>query len=227
MNMPKPTWESPCKRVRLFLGDAEKVLPALEGIGCLCIDPPYEIERFKKGSLRFDKDGKYPDGLTWDRKPSDLFFAKMLTVGKTHIIWGANNFRLPPSPCFFVWNKCQTVANFADAELAWCDAEGVTAKVFTYSIHKHNQVAKFHPTQKPVELMAWCLEQARIPKDTVVCDCYAGSGSTGVACIQTGRQFVGIERDPTYFADMVKRLQQELTRGRLLFGPQRARGKLL
>lgn len=53
--------------------------------------------------------------------------------------------------------------------------------------------------------MRWCLELATNPGDTVL-DPFMGSGTTGVACVQTGRNFIGCEIDPTYFAIAEKRI---------------------
>jgi site-specific DNA-methyltransferase (adenine-specific) len=74
----------------------------------------------------------------------------------------------------------------------------------TFSIDKHNQV---HPTQKPVALMAYLVKTYSNPGD-VVLDCCMGSGTTGVAAIANGRDFIGMERDPDYFAIAKKRINQ-------------------
>lgn len=74
--------------------------------------------------------------------------------------------------------------------------------------------SKEHPTQKPVELMEWCLDLA--PKTTLtVADPFAGSGTTGVACVRMGKTFYGIEREPKYFDIMCKRIEAAYAQGRL------------
>lgn len=75
---------------------------------------------------------------------------------------------------------------------------------------------RVHPTQKPVPLMAWCMEQAGVPIGATVLDPYMGSGTTGIACLRTGRNFVGIEKDPKHFAVAVARLEREANQGVLL-----------
>ena len=65
---------------------------------------------------------------------------------------------------------------------------------------------KSHPTQKPVELMIFCIEQLKIPE--TILDPFMGSGTTGVAAIQMGRKFIGIEREPKYFDIACKRIEQ-------------------
>ena len=198
--------------IDLRLGDCLDILKTLPD-GCVdavVTDPPYGIERFRHGFgyTRFRGYGAETEGLIWDKKPDDDVLQLLLSIGRVHVIWGANNFNLPTSQSFLVWDKFQTVDNFSSAELAYCDAVGVTAKVFRYPILKHNQTERHHPTQKPVGLMKWCLEQAKIPIGATVLDPFMGSGTTGVACVQTGRNFIGIEIDPGYFEIAQRRIEQ-------------------
>ena len=164
------------------------------------IDPPYGIERFKKGSLRFDKINQYSDGLKWDIKPDAMFFDELFRVSNNQIIFGANNFVLPPSEYFCVWDKKQTVDNFASAEYAWV-SPGLKkpAKVFRFSIHQHNADAgKIHPTQKPVKLYDWLLHNYAKPGQRIL-DTHLGSGSSAIAAHYYGVDFVGCELDEDYF----------------------------
>jgi len=64
--------------------------------------------------------------------------------------------------------------------------------------------------------MAWLMDQAKVPIGATVLDPYMGSGTTGIACLRTGRNFVGIETDPEYFAAAVSRLEREINQGALL-----------
>jgi site-specific DNA-methyltransferase (adenine-specific) len=205
--------------IEIYNADCLDVMREMEdgSVDAVITDPPYGIKRFKKGFgyTRFKGYGTETKGIEWDNKPEQIYFDEMFRVGKLQIIWGANNFALPASECFLVWNKRQTIPNFASAELAFCNAEGVTAKVFDYSIHRHNHNDKFHPTQKPVSLMKWCLELTTNEGDLVL-DCFAGSGTTGVACVQTGRRFIGVEIDPDYYAIAKRRIQEALMQPRLL-----------
>ena len=164
------------------------------------VDPPYGIERFKKGSLRFDKINQYSDGLKWDIKPDAMFFDELFRVSNNQIIFGANNFVLPPSEYFCVWDKKQTVDNFASAEYAWV-SPGLKkpAKVFRFSIHQHNADAgKIHPTQKPVKLYDWLLHNYAKPGQRIL-DTHLGSGSSAIAAHYDGVDFVGCELDEDYF----------------------------
>jgi site-specific DNA-methyltransferase (adenine-specific) len=86
------------------------------------VDPPYGIERFKKGfgGTRFKMDERTnKNGIEWDTKPSQEYWDELFRVSKNQIVWGANNFIMPPSEYFLIWNKKQTVDNFATAEYAW------------------------------------------------------------------------------------------------------------
>lgn len=178
--------------------EAMRLLPD-KSVDLVLTDPPYGIKRFEKGFgyTRFRGYGCETRGIEWDVKPCDEVFEHIFRISKHRIIWGSNNFILPPSQCFLVWDKIQTVPNFAGAELAFCDADGVTAKIFHYGIHAHNQTEKHHVTQKPVPLFEWCLTLCSKP-DGLILDRFMGSGTTGVAAIQTGRRFLGFEISPEY-----------------------------
>ena len=158
-------------------------------------DPPYGIKRFERGSLRFDKKNEYADGLKWDKKPAKSLLDKVLLMGTEHIIWGMNNLKLPTSEYYYVWNIKQTVDNFASAELAWTDIK-MPAKVFHYSIHQHNQTDKYHPTQKPLPLMLWCLSYSKTTG--IILDPFCGSGTTCVAAKMLGRNYIGIDISEEY-----------------------------
>lgn len=163
------------------------------------VDPPYGIERFKRGSIRFDNSEKSKDGLKWDIKPSNEYFKELFRVSKNQVIWGANNFELPPTEYFCIWNKKQTVDNFATAEYAWVSMGLKTpAKIFEYSIHLHNQTDKIHPTQKPVALYKWLLEKYAKQGDKIL-DTHLGSGSIAIACYEYGYNLTGFELDADYF----------------------------
>ena len=168
---------------------------------CL-VDPPYGIERFKKpsGTTRF-KSSKLmqEEGLTWDIKPTEEYWNELFRVSKNQIVWGANNFEMPPSEYFLIWDKAQTVDNFATAEYAWVST-GLKkpAKIYRYSIHKHNHTDKIHPTQKPVALYEWLLTNYA-KKGQRILDTHLGSGSSAIAAHYFGVDFVGCELDKDYF----------------------------
>jgi site-specific DNA-methyltransferase (adenine-specific) len=182
------------------------------------VDPPYGIERFKKpsGTTRFNSSKMMQeDGLLWDKKPSSDFFEELFRISNNQIIWGANNFQLPPTEYFCIWDKQQTVDNFASAEYAWVSM-GLKkpAKVFRYSIHKHNHTDKIHPTQKPVALYKWLLKNYAKPGDKIF-DSHVGSGSSRIACHDMGFDFEGCEIDKDYWEAQEKRYQQHAMQGDL------------
>jgi len=171
------------------------------------VDPPYGIERFKKGSLRFDKSEKAKNGLKWDVKPSEEYFAELFRVSKNQIVWGANNFVMPPSEYFLIWNKKQTVDNFASAEYAWVSMGLKTpAKIFDYGIHKHNHTDKIHPTQKPIDLYKFILDKYAKQNDKIL-DTHLGSGSIAIACHDYDFELTACELDAEYYEKAIQRIK--------------------
>jgi len=181
------------------------------------VDPPYGIARFGNRvelSNRLCKSAKLNE---WDTKPSPEYFEELFRVSKNLIIWGANNFTLPESEYFLIWDKHQTVDNFASAEYAWTNCKK-PAKVFRYSIHKtmsdrKSEGGKIHPTQKPVKLYEWLLMNYAKENDKIL-DTHLGSGSIALACHNLGYDLTACELDKEYFDAAMKRLkehQQQLT----------------
>jgi len=112
---------------------------------------------------------------------------------------------MPPSEYFLVWDKAQTVDNFATAEYAWVSM-GLKkpAKIYRYSIHKHNHTDKIHPTQKPVDLYRWIL-QNYAEEGNLILDTHLGSGSSRIAAYEGGFNFVGFEINAEYYEKQEKR----------------------
>ena len=155
--------------------------------------PPYGIERFSKGSLRIAKGQKYEQGIKWDKAPGQDFFDELFRVSKHCIIWGANNFSLPKTEYFIIWNKEQTVDNFASLEYAWTNVKK-PAKMFTYSIHKcmaerKKNGGKIHPTEKPIALYCWLLDNYVIGDK--IFDPMMGSQSSRIAAYIKGFDYYG------------------------------------
>jgi len=182
------------------------------------VDPPYKIaSQQKRGEgSRIDKTGKMN---TWnDKVPPKEYFKELFRISKGQIIWGANNFvGLPKTEYFVIWNKEQTVDNFASLEYAWVSMSiGKPAKMFTYSIHKHNSTKgeKIHPTQKPVKLYEWLLINYAKEGDKIL-DTHLGSGSIAIACHNLGYDFTGCEIDREYYEASIKRLKQHQSQLRM------------
>ena len=142
---------------------------------------------------------------------------------------------MPTSEYFCIWNKKQTVDNFSTAEYAWVSM-GLKkpAKMFDYSIHKHNHTDKIHPTQKPVKLYEWLLmnyaqrkcdhkhtEEYRSlctdcrNEDVKILDTHLGSGSIAIACHNLGFDLTACELDKEYFDSAMKRIEQHKSQIRM------------
>jgi site-specific DNA-methyltransferase (adenine-specific) len=162
-------------------------------------DPPYGIGIAKNPfRQKFEK-------ADWDNKPcSAAAIAEMLRLGHEQIIWGGNYFPLPPSQCFLVWDKGQP-ENFSSAmcEMAWTSFYS-PAKTFYKRVTEYTKV---HPTQKPLELMKWCIEKYTKPTDLIL-DPFCGSGTTCVAAELLGRKWIGIELSPEYCDIARKRVKE-------------------
>ena len=177
------------------------------------VDPPFGIERFKKvtdtpsekdvHAKRFQK-----MGLVNDTKPSKEYWKELFRVSKHQIVFGANNFTMPESEYFLIWDKKQAMPNFARCEYAWVSMSlKKPAKICEYSIHKHNQVDKIHQTQKPIYLYEWILMNYAKEGDKIL-DTHRGSASLDIACHNLGFDLVTCEIDTDYFNDGNKRLEQ-------------------
>ena len=190
----------------LWLGDAKDVLPLVrDQVGAVCTDPPYGIGA-GTGIGKVTKQGSdFRHKAQWDDHAPDLGFVIDLDVPS--IIWGGNYFGLPASTGFLVWDKVQPEKfTLAMAELAWTNVK-TPAKIWRWKSQSINSgAAKFHPTQKPLGLMEWCL--GFLPESKTILDCYLGSGTTLVACAKLGRKGIGIELDPDYFDIACERVRK-------------------
>jgi len=210
--------------VELHLGDCLEVMRSMpdKSVDAVITDPPYgkQCDIENKSNSRWSSKNGFSDLWTkneqnnWNIKPSQLVFDNIFRVSKHQVIWGGNYFNLPPTPCWLVWNKGQRNFSFADAELAWTSYDKAI-RIFDFPRAKMKSENKQHPTQKPLALMRWCIEKYTHEGDTIL-DPFMGSGTTGVACVQTGRNFIGIEIDPTYFAIAEKRIAEAQKQPRLI-----------
>ena len=142
---------------------------------------------------------------------------EIIRVGKNQVVFGGNYFSeyLPPSRGWLVWDKVVR-AKWPDGELAWTSFDK-GLKIFQYSradAYINSIKEKQHPTQKPIALMKWILENYTEEGDTIF-DPFMGSGTTGVACVQTERNFIGCEIDPDYFKIAERRIHEAQQQMRL------------
>lgn len=207
----KPTWQG--DGVDLYLGDCLEVLPYLVGVDAVVTDPPYGLGDKMSGGT-WGSAEKYGNLREWDQAPSTSTLLAIAGLSTFCVMWGGNYFALPPSRCWLVWDKQNAVPTMSDVELAWTNLDR-PAKRKSLPVGRHNYG---HPTEKPLPLMIWTLEAARIPEKSTVLDPFMGSGTTGIACIRTGRRFIGVERDPVHFETARSRIERELAQGRFEFG---------
>lgn len=191
----------------LYQGDCLQVMPVLGKVDAVLTDPPYGIGADEAASKNKGRFGwKYHGESQWDReRPQQAIFDAILSCSESQIIWGGNYFAdlLPPSMRWLAWDKGQRDFSLADMELAWTSQQKAV-RVFTYARGKSVKDGKQHPAQKPIALMEWCL--GFLPNAETILDPFMGSGTTGVACVNLGRKFIGIEQDPDYFDICVKRI---------------------
>ncbi|MBD3762626.1 DNA methyltransferase [Rhizorhabdus sp.] len=209
----------------LYLGDSGEIMPTLPTVDLLLTDPPYginyggQLEGKGDGYGNADSNGwKSYDAPDWDKsRPNPEIFELLLKAGNDQVIWGGNYFAdlLPPTMRWLVWDKGQRDFSLADVELAWTSQQKA-ARAFTYARALALKDGKEHPTQKPIALMKWCIDLMPDPK--TILDPFMGSGTTGVAAVQMGRQFIGVEKHPAYFEIACRRIDQAQRQGDLFIG---------
>ena len=196
----------------LYLGDCMDILPTLPKVNAVITDPPYGIG-FGKSHTKWSANRGVVLG-NWDDEIPDI--TPLLDLCDNITIWGGERFSLPVRRGWLTWVKPDAAPTFASTEFAWRNVDK-PARHFIHSISATNQERVGHPTQKPLPLMLWCLEQAGNPQ--TVLDPFMGSGTTGVACAQMGRNFIRIEREPKYFDIACKRIEQAYAQGQM-FAPE-------
>lgn len=210
----------------LYRGDCRDILPTLGKVDAVVTDPPYGINlntdnrRFSGGnSASVSKRGNNV-GSAGGRKiandASSFDPSFLIDIAPVSIIWGWNNYpdKLPRGACL-VWLKRNDEAFgsfLSDAELAWMSkGHGVYCRRDLSNAAIAND--RVHPTQKPVGLMQWCL--GFLPTAETILDPFMGSGTTGVACVNLNRKFIGIELEQSYFDIACRRIEQAYKQPRL------------
>jgi DNA modification methylase len=198
-------------RATLYLGDCREILPTLGKVDAVVTDPPYGIGADKAaadaalqriaahGHSKAGRGWKFYGETDWDaERPDRLIFDAIRACSKDQIIWGGNYFTdfLPPTMQWLVWDRGQRDFSLADCEFAW-SSQNKAARIFDYARAKALADGKTHPTQKPIQMMKWCL--TFLQKAQTILDPFMGSGTTGVAAVQMGRDFIGVEREPEVF----------------------------
>lgn len=205
----------------LYLGDCLEILPTLDKVDAVITDPPYGINENSDRVASRGKLAKPTDygSFEWDKKPADKrIITNAIELSKEQVIFGGNYYDLPPARCWLVWDKVNGTNDFADCELAWTNIKGSVRLIK----HMWNGMLKdsergyprVHPTQKPTAVMEWSIKQCKLEPQTIL-DPFMGSGTTGVACINLGRKFIGIEIEEKYFDIACERITQAQNQGRL------------
>jgi len=185
------------------------------------VDPPYGIGASSKNFIRQGKQtgkslavsGTKYTAKDWDNcVPDKIYFDELRRVSKNQIVWGGNYFAslLPNSSCWLIWDKVTGDNLYADAELAWTSFDKAVRK-FTwmwkgmFQQNMANKEDRIHPTQKPVQLYKWILQNYAKEGDTIL-DTHFGSLSIGIACHDMGFELTAIELDEDYYEAGKKRL---------------------
>jgi site-specific DNA-methyltransferase (adenine-specific) len=180
------------------------------------VDPPYGLGKHLAIGNGDKRNGKIRNkiwkGGEWDNeKPSKEYFNELFRVSKNQIIWGGNYFTelMHQSNKWIVWDKMQRV-NQSDCELAWTSFTGAL-RIYQYHSSKLQGFMnpnRFHPTEKPINLYKWILENYAKPNDKIL-DTHLGSGSIALACHELNFELTACELDEQYYNDSHKRFKLE------------------
>lgn len=197
------------------------------------VDPPYGIGinkggytlagngNFKGGN--FNVAAKKYNGGEWDDKPPEVeYFNELFRISKNQIIWGANHFieKMPFNASgWVVWDKDNGKSYQADCELAWTSFNKAVRRFSWrwWGLLQENMAdreIRIHPTQKPIALYRWLLQNYAKPNDKII-DTHSGSGSLACACHLEKFDFLAIEKDEDYYKSSIERLDTLRSQGTL------------
>jgi site-specific DNA-methyltransferase (adenine-specific) len=218
--------------VELYHGDCLDILPTLGRVDAVITDPPYGINHKRganaarpithAGKRSISSTGKrFTRKIEGDNKPFDpapfLHYPIVAFTGAQHFYD-----RLPAGGSLHCWDKRGNYKPLdqADADIIWISRPTPSRLLHLawrgICRHAENRERILHPTQKPVALMEWVLDLAGVPEGAVVVDPYMGVASTGIACLNTGRHFIGIEKEAEWYDVACKRIEQAQMRARQL-----------
>ena len=181
------------------------------------VDPPYGIGESGGDKGRDRVATRNYQRKDWDSEaPGPEYFSELRRVSKNQIVWGANHFidRIAKgSPCWVVWDKENGASDFADCELAWTSFKTAVRRFrFRWAGmlqgDAKNKETRIHPTQKPVKLYQWLLDNYAKPGQCIL-DTHLGSGSSAIAAHYFGVDFVGTELDADYYRAACERFERE------------------
>ena len=179
--------------VTLHLGDCLEILPTLDGVDCVVTDPPYpdyHVDLYGKADIRWLNDFDCRQLIFWTAK---------------------ENFPLDYT-AIHIWDKKTGCGS--QYERIFERGGNKEYRVFRYYLINSTVSASFtgdeytgHPSQKPIKLLVDLVERYTNKGDTIL-DPFMGSGTTGVACVQTNRNFIGIEIEPKYYDIAERRIKE-------------------
>ena len=198
--------------IKLYNADCMEVMKTFKDkqFSLAIIDPPYGINvNFNMGLAKGQN--KRHDVKQWDKQPpSSDYFNELFRVSKNQIIWGGNYFELPANKHFIFWDKLVPEGmSFSDGEYAWTSFNKANRKYTLYNVTNN----KIHPTEKPIQLYKWLLQNYAKDGDTIL-DTHFGSLSIGIACHDMKFDLTAIELDKDYYEQAKQRLinhQRQLT----------------
>lgn len=190
------------------------------------VDPPYfsgpEKRKFYGNKISTIGVGRtYAQTSEW-KVPDKEYFDELFRVSKKQIIWGVNYFNYSFGPGRIVWDKVNGQSSFSDCEIAYCSLHDST-RLFRYMwngmmqgksiseghLQQGNKALneiRIHPTQKPVNLYIWLLQNYASDGDKIL-DTHVGSASSLIACEEMGFNYVGCELDEDIFNSAKQRLE--------------------
>lgn len=190
------------------------------------VDPPYGIG-VNKMTLGNGKRKIKRGSNDWDLcAPNKSYFNALINISSNQIIWGANHFIskiASDSPCWIFWDKGTGNNDYADGELAYTSFSSTLRKFHKSWVganaRERTELDRIHPTQKPVALYKWLLQNYAKEGDTIL-DTHVGSGSIMIACWELGFDFVGCELDKDYYEAAIKRFKEHVQAHPKLFTPK-------
>jgi len=213
-------------KINLHLGDSLEALKKMpdNAYDLAIVDPPYGIDVTNQSQGKGGGVARKIDYIKkdWDKSaPNKYYFEELMRVSVNQVIWGANHFisRIPyDSSCWVIWDKDNGATDFADCELAWTSFNTAARKLkwkWSGMLQQDmkNKETRIHPTQKPVKLYEWLLDNYAKEGDTIL-DTHLGSGSIALACHNRGYNLDAYEIDTDYYMSATNRLkqhQQQLT----------------
>lgn len=182
------------------------------------VDPPYGINanNMTMGRGSGNDKGTHDRSKTWDNEiPTKEYFGELFRVSLNQVVWGGNYFGLSPTRCYLLWDKMDYNSDFASHEIAWTSFDKVVKCFRRARSTGGDSFNKIHPTQKPVQLYNWLLDNYAKEGDKIL-DTHLGSGSIAIACHYRGFELTACELDQEYYDAAYKRFKQQTAQQRLL-----------